>query len=36
MGDVFRKLITPERLEELAKTTPLCSNCHREKEVGLW
>lgn len=36
IGIILRKPITSERLEELAKTDPLCSNCHREKEAGLW
>jgi hypothetical protein len=36
IGSMLRTKITPENLEELAKCDPLCANCHREKEAGLW
>jgi hypothetical protein len=34
IGNLLNTIITPERIEELKKTTPLCSNCHRELHDG--
>jgi len=31
IGDLMRRVMTPERQKEVYKCVPLCANCHREE-----